>query len=562
MKTFKFSEGIVVAVVLTLLIGVALYLRVYLPYEHVFSGEWIKFTGIDAYYHMRLVDNLVTHFPERITFDPYTQYPYGRAIGWPPLFDWLLAGTIWLVSLGSPSQHTVDVVGVYFPAILGGLTLIPVYFIGKELFNHWVGIISAGLVAVLPSAFFSRSILGFTDHHVAETLFTTVTMLFLIVAIRSAKHKQLTFGHLRCKEWSVIVKPCVFSLLAGISLGMYILTWSGGLLFIFLIFIYLIIQSIIDHLKGENIDYLAIIGTTSLLIALIISLPLLPQGVWSRHLYLPSFILATLTAVGLTGVSHVFMNQRIRPLYYPITLIGLGLAGLAIFYFVAPSLLQSMLGRFDIFTPAGAKLTIMEVRPLLLPVGDFSFNLAWVSFNTAFFLGLIALIILICLMVKRSTADRNLFVVWSLLMFVAVLGQRRFGYYYTINLALLTAYLSIPIYLTTQLIIDYFRNRNTKDRRIAILQYVGLIQKSAEPVDMPLIRKRDKTKTKRRADSIITNRICATIGAIAIFFLVFFPSIGTSIAIAKEPKFSPDNAWLETLSWLRENTPEPLSLKS
>ena len=170
---------------LTLLIGIALYLRVYLPYDHVFSGGWIKFTSVDAYYHMRLVDNLLNHFPQHITFDPYTFYPHGHTVGWPPFFDWLLAGIIWLVSLGSPSQHTIDVVGVYFPAVLGTLSLIPVYFIGKVLFNRWVGVLSAGLVTLLPSEFLSRSILGFTDHHVAETLFTTITILFLILAVKT-----------------------------------------------------------------------------------------------------------------------------------------------------------------------------------------------------------------------------------------------------------------------------------------------------------------------------------------------------------------------------------------
>lgn len=186
---------------------------------------------------MRLVDNLLSHFPQHITFDPYTFYPHGHTIGWPPFFDGLLAGIIWLIGLGSPSQHTIDVVGVYFPAILGALTLIPVYFIGKELFNRWVGVLSAGLVTLLPSGFLSKSILGFTDHHVAETLFTTVTILFLILAIKSAGQKQLVFNHLKCGEWAIIGKPLLYSLLAGIFLGIYLLTWVGGLLFIFLIFV-------------------------------------------------------------------------------------------------------------------------------------------------------------------------------------------------------------------------------------------------------------------------------------------------------------------------------------
>ena len=131
----RVSPKLVYGIILALVFGIAFSLRVCLPYDQVFTNEWIKFTGVDGYYHMRLIDNLVQNFPHRITFDPYTSYPGGFFVGWPPFFDWLLAGIAWLIGLGSPTQHTTDVVGVYLPAILGALTVIPVYFIGQALFN-------------------------------------------------------------------------------------------------------------------------------------------------------------------------------------------------------------------------------------------------------------------------------------------------------------------------------------------------------------------------------------------------------------------------------------------
>jgi len=557
MNKFKFSPNLIVGIILTLLVGFALYLRVYLPYDHVFGSEWIKFTGVDGYYHMRLVDNLLNHFPQHITFDPYTSYPHGRIISWPFFFDWLLGGTIWLVSLGTPSQHTIDVVGVYFPAILGAITLIPVYFIGKELFNRWVGVLSAGLVTLLPSGFLSRSILGFTDHHVAETLFTTVTILFLVMSIKSARQRQLTFSYLKCREWAIISRPLIYSVLAGIFLGVYLLTWAGGLLFVFLIFAYFIIQSIIDHLRGKKTDYLAIIGTPCMLITLIISLPLLPQVSWLRPLYLPSFIIATLIPLVLTSISHLLTRRRIKRVYYPLILIGLGLTGLAIFYVVDPSLLKAMLGRFGMFTPGAAALTIIEVQPLLFPTGDFSFQLAWSNFGTGFFLSFVALGILIYLVVKHGDADKTLLVVWTLLILAATLGQRRFGYYFAVNVALLTAYLSVLIYLAIQFIIDYLRGEKTDYRRRQILQSAGLKEAAVKLVEIPEKLKKKKAKPKKRATGIKTSYISAAVGVAAIFFLAFFPNIGRAIDIAEAPRFAPDDAWCETLSWLKENTPDP-----
>ena len=140
-----FSPRLVVGILLALAFGVALYFRIVLPYDKVFVGDWIKLTAFDPYYHMRLVDNLVVNFPHRIPIDPYSYYPQGFTVSWAPFFDWFLAGTILVFSLGSPTQHTVDIIGVYFPAILGALTVIPVYFIGKELFNRWAGVIATRL---------------------------------------------------------------------------------------------------------------------------------------------------------------------------------------------------------------------------------------------------------------------------------------------------------------------------------------------------------------------------------------------------------------------------------
>jgi oligosaccharyl transferase (archaeosortase A-associated) len=372
----KYSPSLLVAIILGAFFGIALCLRVSLPYDQIFAGDWIKFTGADAYYHMRLVDNLLHNFPQSITFDPYTFYPHGTNIVWPPFFDWLIAGIAWLVGLGSPTQHTIDIVGVYFPAMLGALTVIPVYFIGKELFNRWVGVLSAGLIAIIPGEFLGRSILGFTDHHVAEVLFTALTMLFLILAVNTARQRQLTFNHFRRRDWSTIVRPLIYSLLAGISLAIYTLSWVGGLLFVFLIFAYFVIQFVIDHLRGETTDYLGIVGTLSLFIAAVTSLPLLPQTRFSP-LYVPSFAIAVVTPVILAGLSRLMVSIKLKPAYYPLTLLGLGLAGLAIFHFVDPSLLKSMVARFGIFTPTGAALTILEVHPLLFPGGNFSLSATW-----------------------------------------------------------------------------------------------------------------------------------------------------------------------------------------
>lgn len=524
MSQGKFPPRLTVAIIVALFFGLALYLRIALPYDQVFSGDWIKFTGVDAWYHMRIVDNLVHNFPHLNSFDPYLLYPTGSGVV-RPFFGYFVASIVWLFGLGSPTQHTIDIVGVYLPAVLGALTVIPVYFIGKELFNRWAGVISAGLIALLPGEFLGRTILGFTDYHFAEILFTTVAILFLILAVKAARQRQLSFNHIKHGNWGVIAKPLIYSLLAGLFLGIYFLTWAGALLFVFAISVYFIVQFIIDHLKRRSTGYLCFVGTITFTVTLLVFLPASPD-----RLTLASLLIAIFIPIVLAGLSRL-MAGRGKPIFYPLTLLGLGLGGVAILYIIAPSLLKTMVGSLGIFAWP-VETIILEMQPLLLPAGHFTFQLAWGNFATGFFLSLISVGILIYLVVKRGEADKTLLVIWSLVILAAALSMRRFAYYFAVNVALLTGYLSWQI-----------------------LAFTGFKRLVAKPVETPAIEKKEKTGGQKRG---ITGRhVYMAFGVIVVFFLSFFPNISLATANASQAPYAPSDAWCESLTWMRDNTPEP-----
>ena len=191
---------------------------------------------------------------------PTLSIPGGSGYGGIHFFNYLLAFIIWIFTLGSPTPHTVDVISVYFPAVLAALTVIPVYFIGKALFNRWAGVIAAGIMSVMPGEFLGRSILGGTDQHVAETLFITIALMFTIYALKSGWQNQFSWNHIIKRDWKALRKPLIYSLLAGVFLGVYLLTWVGALFFVFIFVIYVILQVIIDHLNGQNSFYLGFTG--------------------------------------------------------------------------------------------------------------------------------------------------------------------------------------------------------------------------------------------------------------------------------------------------------------
>ncbi|MFC1980928.1 oligosaccharyl transferase, archaeosortase A system-associated [Chloroflexota bacterium] len=534
MSEYKFHPKLIIGILLTISFGIALYFRVSLPYDQVFGSEWIKFTSIDAYYHMRIVDNLVHNFPHLYIFDPYFIYPGGGWLDRVHFFDWLLAGIIWVVGLGSPTQHTTDVAGVYFPAILGALVVVPVYFIGKELFNRWVGVLAAFLIAIAPGEYIGRSILGFADHHVAETVFSTVTILFLIMAIKVAGQKRLTFNHLRQRDWATCTGPLVYMLLTGISLGIYLITWGGGLLFVFVFSVYLVVQFIIDHLRQRPAEYLCIAGVSLFLVAMIVVMP------FSPHIYLlVSLFIALLIPFVLSGVSWLMARKQLKPAYYPVILLGIGLLGLGIFYVINPSLVGSVLGQFSVFTPKGAELATMEAQPLLFPGGNLSISTAWGIFTTGFFFVFISLGILLYLVIKQGAADKTLLLVWSVVLLAATLGQRRFAYYFAVNVAVLVGYLSWQTLWFAGL-------RKLLARPMAETE--GLKPKGARTAP------KRKYKARSRLTIIHLNTVLAII---VIFLFVFFPNIKPAIAVSRQARFTLTDAWYGALSWMKGNTPDP-----
>lgn len=530
--------GIVVAV----LIGISLYIRIALPYHQVFANGRLWFLETDSYWYMRNIENLVHHFPRFNAFDPYMIFPGGGVALIRPFFAWLVSGTILLVSHGATTLYHMEVIAAYVPAILGGLTLIPVYFIGKELFNRWVGVISAALVGILPGEFLHRSLLGFTDHHVAETLFTAVSALFLIMAIKRAREREMSFGHILSRDWSTIRRPLIYMLLAAIFLGFYLLTWQGGLLFVFIIFVYLVIQFVVDHMTRKSSDYLCIIGTPFFLIAFLMILPLLGSGSF-EELYRVSMPIAILVPVLLSVISRLMAGRALKFVYYPLALLALLGIGLAAFHAINPVLLRSMLDKFSIFTPAGAWLTVMEMQPLLFPSGQFTLLIAWANFTTSFFISFISFGMLIYFAIKEKSADKTLFLVWSMAMLIAVLGQRRFGYYYAVNAALLTGYFSWKM-----------------------LDLAGLNKLLAKSKEVVIAVKKFKKKGKKIKEKAKPKTFMQPRGAwvrvivvgIVIFFAVFFPNIGMVKEIAGAPGIM-NEGWYSACLWLRDNSPEPFS---
>ncbi len=545
----KPSASVIYGVAIALIFGFALFLRTYFPYHNVFTGTWVRFQYEDAYYHMRLIENLSHHFPHPIFFDPFTFYPHGLAVYFAPFFDILVGFFIWVIGLGHPSTHVIETVAAYFPAVLGALVTFPVYFIGKELFNRKVGLIAAALVVIIPSQFLLRSLLGFTDHHVAETFFSTLIILFLILAVKRAKEKEISFTSLRNRDWKSVKKPLIYSLLAGIALGCYLLSWVGGGLVVLVIFIFLLIQYLVDHIRGRSTDYLCIVGVLSTFIALVMIVPfrvVLAEG----NLYSAALLAGILALLVLSGLSLLMSRRGLRWFYYPSALAVLGLLGILVFYFGDRHLFDSLLNVFSVFRRSGSALTIAEVTPLTL-------STAWQEFTTGFYLALISLVLVIYLVIKEQAADKTLFLVWNLVMLAATLGQNRFAYYFTVNVGLLTAYLSWKaVDWGSSFMKVYEKARGKEDDRSERRRK----EKGKAKPGKKAKRKKAKELSSNQG-TLVTRGVVLRYGyfviaILIVFFLAFYPNIGRAIYVAEQAP-NPNDAWHDAMVWMRENTPDP-----
>lgn len=535
----RIPSWIIALLLLSVVVAVALWIRIVLPYNQVFVNDWVKITGVDGNFYMRLTENLAAHFPNLTQFDPYYVFPDGVRTDREPLFfAYLLGGIAWLAGLGRPTPHMVDVVTVFVPPFLAALSIIAAFFIGKVLANKWVGLIAAALMSVMPGEFLNRSLLGYTDHHVAEVLWSTLLILFTMLAFKFGQGMDIK--SVREKGWKSTVKPLLMCVLAGLALALYMETWAGAALFILVLFIFLFIQIILDYSRAVSALATGTIGAAIFLTALIIYLP---AGV--------KLIATVLALVGgialtiiLTGLAIWMAGRKIRTLLYLAVIAALAVFGTLGMYLLAPQLLSTILYSLSevfVWVPG---TTIMELQPLLLQQDQFTLVNIWSNYTTALLLGLAGLGLLFYRVFKKATPLTVLMVVWTVLILLSALAARRFAYYFAVNIALLAGYFAWWL-----------------------LEKVGFGMATAvaevQPTSIRTKASRSKLaqaeKKKKTAPAIMAFTL------IAVIFVLIYPDLGPlpggekpAIDLASRPLFAPSDAWYASLDWMRKNTPEPL----
>lgn len=373
---------------LGLLVVGAFLSRVVPSWSQVFVDGQVWFRAVDPWYHMRLVDNMMANFPSPLQWDMFSLFPGGMHVGYFPLLSWIIA------ILGQVLNY--EVVGALLPPILGALTLISIYFICRTLWTSWVGLIACLLATILPTEFFHRSLLGFTDHHILEIFFLVNTILFLILLSKNGKLR-----------WAI---------LAGISLGLYVSSWAGGLLLAALIWTWFLI-TFLHKLKGEEP-----IGLLCKNVSIVFGLGLL---LFALNLPFVRGLTPYVVLLGLVAVSPSLFYLASKVAGWKTILIATA-GSLVLSGILAQVFLPQIWINIE-STLISPLTTIQEA----LPSGP---RVIMSHYGISFLLGIAGLVL--CIKNKQNL----LLVLWSIFMLVLMISQRRWSYYFAITNSVLAGY--------------------------------------------------------------------------------------------------------------------------
>ena len=503
---------------------VALALRL-LPLTFCLSSEGIMFSEFDPYYHMRRISYAVSHFPFLNSFDPYVNYPYGYGISWPPLFDLIAASLSLIVGLGSPGRAIIEGVSATVPVLLGLASIGLLYLIVKDALGKDVALIAAFFMAVLPAAIF-RTAFAYTDHHALEVFMSLAMYLCFMRAVTAAKEERLS---LKCLK----KRPLIYATLAGVSMAGMVFSWDGAPIFIGIIVAYSIIQYAYDSYRGEDTGHLTIPGFIASLVAAAISAPFIlacpaGQGFTVSAMYLSWFHILYLSAIAVLfaamwGLSRLCSNAKAPWFTAPLAL----LIGAAIMAIASRLALPQMFNALEagvqylLGSSGNVMVTIVEVEPLFVNNGQLSFDVPSAYFSTGGLLAILGFLAFLLTKKWKGIKDSEVFLlVWTVIVLILGLLQKRFVYVLAVNVALFAGF---AVY-----------------EALSLAGFYG-----------PSGARSGGKKPSRHKGSSFTPPVVAVLVALAILLI---PLLASAISISSTPEPS-GRDWNEACRWVNENTP-------
>ncbi|HOX35649.1 MAG TPA: oligosaccharyl transferase, archaeosortase A system-associated [Methanoregulaceae archaeon] len=535
----KNSRTILIIVSIIFFSLFALYLRL-IPLFNLGSTDILNIVASDdPMYNLRQTELLLHNFPTYAWFEPMTHFPYGDSIYWGPLFTYILAGAC-MIS-GATTRPEIIGTTLLVPPILATILVPIMYYVGKHCGDWKTGLFASGFTAVVSGQYFYRSYVGYLDHHIAEVFFATTFCLLYIYALESGKEAKVRFS-----DTATLKRPVLIALLTGIAYLLGLFTMPTMILFAMIVAIFTVCQCIIDHYRGDSLEYLVLINSVVFAVVIV---PFLLFGIRTSGIDLANYsighiyayfglIMGTLALYGLNRA----LEGRNRHLY-PLALAGLGVIASLLLLIVSPTMFTLLVSSFFAFFGQGAEsLTVQEAR-------GWDIGSAWAAFSYGLILMMFGFLVLVYKNFREEHPYQIFAIVWSAVILVSTWQHIRYEYYLAINIALLSAVVvSFAIDLSwrelSRLVKNILPQPAPSEPAIVTEQKKGKKQK----------KERVKQAERKVSGNLATLAILIFITALAILFVINSVGYSYTNAYVNPIVMNPD--WRESLEWLGNNTPD------
>jgi len=515
-----------------------------IPHAALVDGSFTSLVGTDAWYNLRQVEAMVANYPNYAWFDPMTAYPTGKEIAWGPLFP-LITATICIIA-GAASRPDIVYVAAWVPPLLAAAAVPLVYLIGKTIGDRLTGLIAAGLIPVISASFFARSIFGFVDHHVAETLFSTLFCLAYIAALAYAARHPVSF-----REQKTILPVALLALGAGFAYLLGLLVMPTMILFALIVAAFTLVQFLLDFFQDQSSDYLVLVNVVTFGVVILGTVAFgFPHPGLDLSRYTVGHVIACVALIAgtlaLYGLS-AFLKERPK-YYFPAALVALAALAVAVLFVALPEVYNLLISSLiSFFGEAPVTTTVMEARA-------WSFEAAWSTFHWGLVLAAGGAATLIWWSREKANPGHVFVLIWTGIILASTAAHLRYEYYLAANIALLAAIFAGAVI-----------NVTWKDA-VRLLR-PGSGDDAPEPVERQEkakkgkkgARSRDtgkpKVPPKDRPDPLKVGAFAAVVVVTLLFGGICF---GTTLDMAKTVKYGGiDSQWMETLEWMSANTPDP-----
>ena len=405
-------------VFVALILAIAATLRLWAPWDDVLGSTRVNFLETDAWYHVRLAENQVRNFPHRVTVDPYAS-PNGQYVAVAPLFDVLVSTVVVMTQGTGASTQYIERVAALAPAVMGVLAVAAVWVVGTLAFGRRAGLIAGLLAAVLPGHFLDRTLVGFVDHHALEVL--------------------LSFATLAALTWALKTGQSGAAAGAGVCLGLYLLAWGSGSYFVAILAAWMALIPIVG--SSRDVLVAARSSTVATGVALVLVLVLQDPALFRYDTQVTSLVVLLGVSALVAGIARQPKTSWISPssaAVIVVAVLSVAAAAAAVF---APELVRQVTVDLARFQPDPTRMAVLEARPLFMYTGNWSWLQPWVFFRSGFYVGAIAVVALAASLWQSRRLDHLLIVMFTVVNYLATVGQNRFGYYLVPASALVAGWL-------------------------------------------------------------------------------------------------------------------------